>query len=579
MRRYMDRMFTSIRQKIIVVFTVLIVLSGLGILLSSTAVFEKSSYARFETYVEDITKQTTNNLKNNITKLEDLSFELLSNSVIQTQLTLVNTHSLNEYELQKIRKRIVKEIEPEALYNSNIVSLSVISDSGEEFTVQKVAGREIAIAFEKQIIYNKNGTSIWGLVGVNHNICVQRAILSLKTMKPIGYVNIVCKRDYFGDIIEDTSKSYTNGSYVVDQEWKIMCSNNSKSVGQFFPIKLYNHNSSRTTYYNAIDSIDSYYYKGEIMSNGWTMITTIPVNEFDKDINQFGAITTLICLTAIVLSLLGCYLMTSQLTKPTEQLLESMKIFGSGDFTQRLKITSRDEIGQIGQEYNHMAENIEDLVESVLRMEIAQKQAEIESLKMQINPHFLYNTLDTISWMGTMRGNQEVSDMTIALGNLLRATIKNDSFVKVKEEMKSVRDYLFIQEYRFGDKINVQYEIQEETLEYVMPNFLLQPLIENAIIHGLEPKIEAGHLLVKIQIVSEMLYFCINDDGIGMTKEETDQLNKQCRSQDENHTIGLKNVYRRLQLIYGKDCSFSIESMKNQGMAISFTIPLEHSHI
>ncbi len=577
MKKYFDGLFTSIGQKIMVAFTALIILSGLGISLSSVAVFTQSSYERFETYVADITLQTTNNLENNITKLDDLSFELLSNSIIQTQLVQVNKYDLTGYDLQVINKIMKSEIEPDALYNRNIISMSVVSDSGEEFTVQKVAGRKIAQAFDKQTIYKANGTSIWGMVGEENSICIQRAILSLKTMKPIGYINIVCESDYFDDLIEDTSKSYTSGSYVVDLEGKIISSNNPSYVGRQFPVALDNIRNSRTTYYNAIDSVDAYYYKGELMPNGWTMITTIPLNELDKDINRFRGFTALICLGAIVASVIGCFFLTKKLTKPTELLLENMKIFSTGDFTQRIEITSRDEIGQIGQEYNHMAENIEALVERVLRMEISQKQAEIEFLKMQINPHFLYNTLDTISWMGIMAGNHDISDMTIALGNLLRATIKNNSFVKIEEEMKSVRDYLFIQGYRFGDKISVSYDVQEEALAYTMPNFLLQPLIENAIIHGLEPKIGAGHLQVQIRVEMGRLCFCITDDGIGMTEEEVIILCEQCRLGDEHNSIGLKNVYRRLQLIYGKECGFHIESRKNQGMTIGFAIPLEQN--
>src|SRR5699024_7334369 len=136
-----------------------------------------------------------------------------------------------------------------------------------------------------------------------------------------------------------------------------------------------------------------------------------------------------------------------------------------------------------------MAENIETLIEKVYKMELAQKQAELEFLQMQINPHFLYNALDTIGWKALGEGNTDVSEMSIALAELLRATIKKESFISLKEEMSTVKDYLYIQEQRFGDKISVDYQIDENLEDYQVPNFILQPLIENAIIHGLEPKV------------------------------------------------------------------------------------------
>lgn len=571
--------FTSIKQKIIIISTILLCLSVLGIAVPMIAVYMKSSYNRFESYVSDITKQTTYNMQMNIDDVDDISCDLLINTLIQSNLPIVNRKKLNGYELRKMHKLIEKELEADALYNANVISFSVISDSGVEFTVQKVAGSPIQKTFSQKEIYEANGTAIWGLVD-NNNICISRAILSLTTMKPIGYINIVLESMYFGNIIADTFNSYTGGgSYVVDQQGIIVCSNSEKHIGQEFPVNIGMIKTSRTTYYNAIDSEEAYYYKGTMMSNGWQMVTTIPVNEFDQDINQFTAMTVLICLIAIILTFIASVVLMNRITKPTKHLLESMKIFGMGNFSHRIEITSRDEIGQISQEYNIMAGNIENMVERIFNMEITQKQAEIEFLKMQINPHFLYNALDTISWMGTMEGNVDISEMAIALGNLLRATIKSESFVSVLQELESVKNYLFIQGYRFGDKIQVTYDIDDKALNYVLPNFILQPLIENTIIHGLEPKIDKGHLRICIKIVLDVLEFCIEDDGIGMSEDEVKTLYEQCRTDKSRNSIGIKNVYRRLQLYYGYICNFCIESNKNQGMKVRFAIPLETEHI
>ena len=170
-------------------------------------------------------------------------------------------------------------------------------------------------------------------------------------------------------------------------------------------------------------------------------------------------------------------------------------------------------------EYNKMAENIENMVEKVYKTELSEKQARLEYLQMQINPHFLYNVLDTISWMAIAEGKQDISEMTIALAELLRAIIKNDHFITLKEEMVVVRDYLMIQGERFEDKIQVYYDIEEEAYEYLVPNFILQPLIENAITHGLEPKVGIGSLGIQIKLDQDRMQITIEDDGVGIDRK------------------------------------------------------------
>lgn len=260
---------------------------------------------------------------------------------------------------------------------------------------------------------------------------------------------------------------------------------------------------------------------------------------------------------------------------PLQTLSSHMRAIEAGDFTNRVEINSNDEIGQLGRRYNHMADSIENLIEQVYKMEISQKQAEIEYLKMQINPHFLYNTLDTISWMARMEDKDDIAQVTTALAELLRATIKQNSFITVREELKSVRNYVFIQEYRFGDKIRVCYDIDGTVRDYVIPNFILQPLVENAIIHGLEPKLTWGKLTIGSYIEGDHLHFRVTDDGIGMNAQAVEKLYEECLCQDSKNSIGIKNVYLRLHNYYGEDSTFVINSREGEGTTVAFSIAIK----
>ena len=177
--------------------------------------------------------------------------------------------------------------------------------------------------------------------------------------------------------------------------------------------------------------------------------------------------------------------------------------------------------------------------------------------------------------MAIMEGNDGISEITISLAVLLRTVVKSEGFITIQEEMKTVKDYLLIQSYRFEDKIQVTYHIEEEAYDYRVPNLILQPMVENAIIHGLEPKLGQGNLLVEITIDESFLNFCIQDDGVGMSSEDVGKIYVECESSNPNQSIGLKNVYRRLQLCYGEICDFQVCSEINKGTKIQFKIPID----
>lgn len=565
---------TGIRKKMLFVFAVLITITGAGISVFSAAVFKQGYGKISKVYLQDVTQQTTNNLENMIQTIEDINIQILSSAVIQEQLEIVNGQEMEPYIIRNISKIVERELETNALFSSDVVSLSVISKSGLEFSVKKITGRGTDLAFLEADIYKANGTTLWGLVGPDKDICIAKAILDLTTMKPIGYINIVYEREYFGDIVKDNSTEYSGASYVVDRDGTIIVTNHEKYLGTRFPVAIEALRETDTSRYDILNDTNSFYYVGNEMPNGWTLVEAVSVKEFYKNTYRVIGLTGIFLLGILSLSFFSINMATKHIARPTQDLLESMKLFGKGNLSHRVEVKTTDEIGQIGSEYNRMADNIETLIEKVYKMEITQKQAEIDFLCMQINPHFLYNTLDTISWMAIMQGNLDISEMTISLADLLRAMIKKDRFVTVEEEMKTVKDYLLIQGQRFGDKISVLYDVDEQAYPCQVPNFILQPLIENAIIHGLEPKLGKGMLCVRIKLEKDTVVFCIADDGVGMSREEIRELYEKCEMNETNQNIGLKNVYRRLILCYGESSRLHIESEKHRGTKINFILPM-----
>lgn len=567
------RGFISIRKKMMVVFVVLITVTGIGIASLFAIVFRYGYSSLSQIYLNDINEQTTNNLENNIQKIEDINVQILSSQVIQSQLKIVNEKCLDSYDLAQCRQKIERELSNWALYASYVVSVSVISREGIEFAVKKIETGGTQFGFTEDEIYEANGSSLWGITGEKNRICVAKAILDFDTMKPAGYINIVYENSYLSDILANNSSKYSGASYVVNTHGRIMVANKEGYVGENFPVKLSDLRASNTSRYDMFSSTQAFYFVGNEMPNGWSLVQTVSVKEFNKEMNHLIVLAAGIVLLVLGISLGFVWYVTSRIAHPAKELMESLKTLAKDNEYPRVKIVSNDEIGMIGLEYNKMAENIETLIEKVYKMELTQKQAELEFLQMQINPHFLYNALDTISWMALAKGNMDVSEMTIALAELLRATIKKESFITLREEMNTVKDYLLIQQERFGDKISAEYFVEEDAYSCMVPNFILQPVIENAIIHGLEPKIEKGKVSINISIQDEFLTFLVEDNGVGMDEKEILDLYKKCRENNTKQSIGLKNVYRRLLLCYGEASMLKIESKKEQGTRISFLIP------
>ena len=172
-------------------------------------------------------------------------------------------------------------------------------------------------------------------------------------------------------------------------------------------------------------------------------------------------------------------------------------------------------------------------------------------------------------WLGFSNGNSEITDLAVALGKFLRASIKREDYYTVKQEMEVVDNYLFIQKYRFGDKIEIRHNIPDEVLNFYIPSFIIQPVIENSIVHGLEEQIEKGILWINIQLCdNKYLQFNLTDNGKGMDEEQLKQVIQNYSDKNKKSSIGLSNVYRRLNLLYGEACEFHVTSVAGEGRGV-----------
>lgn len=292
--------------------------------------------------------------------------------------------------------------------------------------------------------------------------------------------------------------------------------------------------------------------------------------------------STIIPLILLVMGIdsIGCYLFAGMFSRRVTILVNKFKRVETGDFSATEPISGNDELKVLDDQFTHMLETINALIRENYVQELEKKETELQNLQLQINPHFLYNTLETISSIAAVRQAFTVCDLCGRLGEIFRYSLGKDygEFVTVEQELHHVENYVFIQKVRYGDKFEVFYHIEPEVRQCMILRFILQPVVENAILHGIAPMTGNGTLKISVGRQGEILYVKVEDDGIGMDSTRKSELEEYIsrpeNSREEKGSIGVRNVHRRVRLACGDRYGVSIESRPYRGSGFLITFPL-----
>ena len=312
----------------------------------------------------------------------------------------------------------------------------------------------------------------------------------------------------------------------------------------------------------------SYVSQEKIAGTDWTVIGVSSLEKLDQVRSQL--MWTL--LGASALSLLACICLVwfslKRWIAPLKDLRETMLEIASGTQNLRAKEAGAYELREVTRQFNAMLDQIDQLMADVRRQEEATRQYELQALSSQINPHFLYNTLDTIIWMAEFQDSQRVVQVTKSLATYFRLALnQGKDLIFLSDEINHVRQYLFIQKQRYGDKL--EYEIDENSVfdNLVLPKLVLQPLVENALSHGIKEKDGQGHIKVSVQKKDSGLIIRIEDDGVGFQATSDSS-----QSQLKRGGVGLQNVDQRLKLHFGEDYQMKIDSVPSKGTTVEIYI-------
>lgn len=332
----------------------------------------------------------------------------------------------------------------------------------------------------------------------------------------------------------------------------------------------------KSTGYKIVNVSGEKYFVSYLYSENtdWTYVSCFPYSDIYGQVQTIQYLLFTGFISVFIVLVFFMKKVSRLITGPLEELTDSMQIVGTGDFQtakEMLVVTDRaDEIGTLSREFKTMLETVDHLIKENYEKQLLVKDTKYKMLRAQINPHFLYNTLNVIHWMIRAGRSEEAGKMIVDLGAILRYSFSREPYATIKDEVNMVKSYIMIQQMRYQGRINFTVEAEGSLDEYIMPRMILQPLIENAINYGAEPYSEVCDIMVCIKEENSEILMTVEDSGEGMSLEELEAVRK-LEFKPKGNGIGIKNIVERLK-IDDEESSFEINSEKGKGTLVAIRI-------
>lgn len=409
------------------------------------------------------------------------------------------------------------------------------------------------VSLSREITYNQNGRKLQGILMVDINFSAMDQLCKSVQLGKRGYIFLV---DRFGNIVFHPQLQLINAGLKSENLHDIQ----EHVIGRY--IDIFNGERRLTT-------IQTMYY------TRWRVVGVAYMDEFvttQKEIRRYVGWTILL---GIFFATMVSAIISAKIAQPIKKLEKSMKMVEKGQFDITVEASGEDEVVKLSNTFNLMLSRIRQLMNQIVLEQEAKRKSELNALQAQINPHFLYNTLDSIVWMAENEKSNEVITMVTALARLFRISIsRGKNVITVREELEHARNYLIIQKIRYKNKFRFEINAEEEILSYKTLKLILQPIIENAIYHGIEYMVDEGLIKITVGAENGKLSYQVSDNGVGMSSEKIKTILSKESKNKESSGVGVKNVHERIQLFYGNEYGLEIESEIEVGTDVRIMIPL-----
>ena len=575
--------FSSIQSVIfatvaVLVLSAVVIVTGVSMKFTNTSIFENSSE-----YTHTIIQQMNQNIDSYIDYMENIAYLISSNEDVQDYL-------FDEKIDNEGRYRILNQLQTILDSRSDIRNVGIISKNGRMLINDGSKSVNQDLDLNTQEWYatalEKPNGPILTSSHVQHIISGERPwVITLSrgirdrsgSGEKEGVFFIDLNYSAISELCDQSTVGTKGYAFILDAKGNIV----------YHPQQQQLYNELQTENISLIMDTDEdtvltgtgndgkLYSISRSEKTGWTVVDCTNVKELLSKSRQAQSIYVLTAIILVIVALLFSRFMARSITLPIQKLRDSMKKVQEGDFSvSDVVVDSKNEIGSLTKSFDVMTHRIHELMEQNVHEQELKRKSELKALQSQINPHFLYNTLDSIIWMAEGKKNEEVVLMTASLARLLRQSISNeDEVVPIANEVEYARGYLTIQKMRYKDKLEFQIEVDSSILYIPLIKLVLQPIIENAIYHGLKYKESKGLLIVKGFMKDGNAVLQVIDDGVGMDEETLAHIYDKHKVNYHSNGVGVYNVQKRLKLYYGEDYGITYTSELGKGTTATITIP------
>lgn len=575
--------FSSIQSVIfatvaVLVLSAVVIVTGVSMKFTNTSIFENSSE-----YTHTIIQQMNQNIDSYIDYMENIAYLISSNEDVQDYL-------FDEKIDNEGRYRILNQLQTILDSRSDIRNVGIISKNGRMLINDGSKSVNQDLDLNTQEWYatalEKPNGPILTSSHVQHIISGERPwVITLSrgirdrsgSGEKEGVFFIDLNYSAISELCDQSTVGTKGYAFILDAKGNIV----------YHPQQQQLYNELQTENISLIMDTDEdtvltgtgndgkLYSISRSEKTGWTVVDCTNVKELLSKSRQAQSVYVLTAIILVIVALLFSRFMARSITLPIQKLRDSMKKVQEGDFSvSDVVVDSKNEIGSLTKSFDVMTHRIHELMEQNVYEQEEKRKSELKALQSQINPHFLYNTLDSIIWMAEGKKNEEVVLMTASLARLLRQSISNeDEVVPIANEVEYARGYLTIQKMRYKDKLEFQIEVDSSILYIPLIKLVLQPIIENAIYHGLKYKESKGLLIVKGFMKDGNAVLQVIDDGVGMDEETLAHIYDKHKVNYHSNGVGVYNVQKRLKLYYGEDYGITYTSELGKGTTATITIP------
>lgn len=465
------------------------------------------------------------------------------------------------------------------LFNGRDDTNSASLVSFEENQLYKVESNDFFVfPYLDSPVPPQNKEAIFGVDQKTGTFSFERYIYRFEDQRAVGKIQINVSFSFMDHIAENLKSNKGEHILLLDSKGNSLYNPDHINLTKAFSRQLAEQAEHRAY---AIDK-ENYYFLQPIMDGKLTILKMVPKEVMLTGAVHIGRSGLFILIVSMILTAILSVVVSNQVARPIVSLTKAMERVEETDFRVDVKVERTDEIGILHRKYKEMIDRIRDLIEKNYKRELETRDAQFLALQAQINPHFLYNTLQVIGGMAVKNGAGDIYKMTQKLALMFRyITNKQGDLVPLREEISHLKNYLYIQQVRFGEKISVQLFVDESINEALVPLLSLQPIIENSFKHGFENQVEQGVIKIDIQEIFDEIEITIEDNGAGMSEERLREVRKKLQQEgfSEQRSIGLKNVDARIKLYFGREYGIDVDSENSYYTKVTIRIPSKQKEV